>query len=56
MKYEESAETAIDQIHKSQYPKGLEAYKGKMLLVGINYNRNSKSQEYKHHTCVIERA
>ena len=56
LKYEESAETAIDQIHKHQYPKGLEAYKGKMLLVGINYNRNSKSQEYKHHTCVIERA
>ncbi|MBR3020586.1 MAG: AAA family ATPase [Clostridia bacterium] len=56
LKYEQSAETAIDQIHKRQYPKGLEAYKGKMLLVGINYNRDSKSEEYKHHTCVIERA
>ncbi len=32
LKYEQSAETAIDQIHKRQYPKGLEAYKGKMLL------------------------
>ncbi len=56
LKYEKSAETAIDQIHKRQYPKGLEAYKGKMLLVGINYNRDSKSEGYKHHTCVIERA
>ena len=56
LKYEESAETAIDQIRKRQYPKGLEAYKGKMLLVGINYNRDSKSQDYKHHACVIEKA
>ena len=56
LKYEQSAETAIDQIHKRQYPKGLEAYKGKMLLVGINYNRDSKSEEYKHHTCLIEKA
>ena len=56
LKYEQSAETAIDQIHKRQYPKGLEAYKGKMLLVGINYNRDSKSEEYKHHTCSIEKA
>ncbi len=56
LKYEQSAETAIDQILKRQYPKGLEAYKGKMLLVGINYNRDSKSEEYKHHTCLIEKA
>ena len=56
LKYEQSAETAIDQIHKRQYPKGLEAYKGKMLLVGINYDRDTKSEEYKHHTCLIERA
>ena len=56
LKYEQSAETAIDQIHKRQYPKGLEAYKGKMLLVGINYNRDCKSEDYKHHACLIERA
>ena len=56
LKYKDSVESAISQIHNRQYPKGLEAYKGNILLVGINYERDSKRDDYKRHTCVIERA
>jgi len=58
LKYEKDADGAISQIKRQQYPERLSAYKGNILLVGINYNRDAKntSDEFKHHTCEIERA
>ena len=50
LKWNKSAETAITQIKERQYPKALEEYAGEILLVGIDYQK-----ETKEHTCVIER-
>ena len=51
LKYNKSAEGAIAQIKKQQYMKSLEAYKGNILLIGINYNKEDQS---KTHSCIIE--
>lgn len=51
LKYNGSAEGAIAQIKKQQYVKSLEAYKGNLLLVGINYCKEDRD---KRHTCIIE--
>ena len=50
LKYNHSADTAIDQIKRKDYPAKIADYTGEMLLVGINYNK-----ETKQHTCKIER-
>ena len=42
--------TAIDQIKRKEYPAKLAEYTGDILLVGINYDK-----ETKQHTCKIER-
>ena len=52
LKYDGSAEAAIEQIKRRQYTKELEGYTGEILLVGINYDKKS---EDKKHSCVIER-
>jgi hypothetical protein len=49
LKYNQKAKTAIGQIKAKQYPKSLEKYKGNLLLVGVNYDKNTKE-----HTCEIE--
>jgi ribosomal protein S8 len=49
LKYNKNAKAAIDQIKEKKYPKSLQDYKGNMLLVGINYNK-----ETKEHSCIIE--
>lgn len=58
LKYEKDTDGAIAQIKRQQYPDRLEAYKGNILLVGINYNKDAKNTgtDYKHHTCEIDRA
>lgn len=57
LKYQEDANTAIEQIHRQKYPERLEHYKGNLILVGINYDRtvSNHSQTFKHHSCKIER-
>jgi len=50
LKYDKSAETAIVQIKRKNYVRTLRDYKGDILLVGINYDKNSKV-----HQCVIEK-
>lgn len=52
LKYDKSAETAIQQIRDRQYAQALEGYSGEILLVGVNYDRDSAN---KPHSCVIER-
>lgn len=49
LKWDKSAEGAIAQIKKKQYCKNLEEFKGNILLVGINYDKDTRV-----HTCVIE--
>ena len=50
LKYNKSAEGAIEQIKKKQYADSLKDYSGEILLVGINYNKDTKK-----HDCVIEK-
>ena len=49
-KYDKSAIGAIDQIKEKRYVESLKEYQGNMLLVGINYDRNTKK-----HNCMIEK-
>lgn len=49
LKYGKSAEEAIGQIKERGYTKGLKGYEGKILLVGVNYERGTKEYD-----CVIE--
>lgn len=51
LKYNKSAKGAIAQIKRQQYMKSLAAYKGNILLIGINYEKDGQD---KHHTCLIE--
>ena len=50
LKYNHSAETAIDQIKAKHYTESLIDYVGEVVLVGINYDKESK-----RHQCMIER-
>ena len=50
LKYDKSAEGALEQIKKKQYADCLKDYSGEILLVGINYDK-----EDKRHTCKIEK-
>ena len=49
LKWDQSAKGAIAQIKDKKYMKALEEYKGNILLVGVNYDKESKK-----HQCVIE--
>ena len=49
LKWNQSAETAIRQIKEKQYCQSLEAYRDRILLVGISYDKDSRS-----HKCRIE--
>ncbi|MCC8048649.1 MAG: PD-(D/E)XK nuclease domain-containing protein, partial [Oscillospiraceae bacterium] len=49
LKWDKSIEAAIAQIKEKNYPESLRDYKGRLLLVGINYNREAKT-----HECAVE--
>lgn len=51
LKYDKDADTAIKQIKEKRYDGRLKEYFGNLIMVGINYNR-----ETKEHTCLIEQA
>lgn len=50
LKYDKSAEGAIKQIKEKRYADALREYVGEVVLVGINYDKDSK-----RHECVIEK-
>lgn len=50
LKYDENVNSAINQMKDKKYMAGLKEYKGNLLLVGINYDKNTKK-----HECVIEK-
>lgn len=50
LKVNKDADAAIDQIRRKEYPAKVAEYANNILLVGINYDRDTKQ-----HTCHIER-
>ena len=58
LKWNKDAETAMTQILDRRYPDSLEKYRGNIILVAIDYNKEvtSGSRGYKHHSCRIGRA
>ncbi len=50
LKFKQDVDAAIDQIKRRQYPAKVVQYTDNLLLVGINYDRDTKQ-----HTCHIER-
>jgi hypothetical protein len=49
LKVNRSPESALAQIKERRYVEALDDYRGKVLLVGVNYDKDTKE-----HTCVIE--
>ena len=49
LKFNQDADAAINQIKRKQYPAKVAQHADRLLLVGINYNRETKT-----HTCQIE--
>ena len=49
LKWDGSASGALEQIKEKHYVNALKDYRGKILLVGINYNKTTKK-----HECIIE--
>ena len=49
LKWNKDAKTALQQIKDKNYPDSLLQYTGKILLVGINYDKRTKK-----HQCMIE--
>lgn len=50
LKWNKSAATAIAQTKEKQHPSARSQYTGDILLIGINYDKKSKT-----HQCVIEK-
>lgn len=50
LKWNKSAESAVEQIKRKNYTQALIEYSGEILMVGINYNLKSKK-----HQCIIEK-
>ena len=50
LKVNKDADSAIDQIHRKQYPAKIQEYADRLLLVGINYDHDTKQ-----HSCRIEK-
>jgi hypothetical protein len=50
LKYDQSADTAIAQIHDKRYAGMLKDFAGEVVLVGINYDKATKK-----HECRIEK-
>ena len=58
LKWNKDAETAMTQTLDRRYPDSLEKYKGNIILVAIDYDKEvtSGSKGCKLHSCRIERA
>ncbi len=54
LKWNKSAEGAIEQIRKRKYPEKLKCYGGEILLVGVNYDKDAEPGKRKH-SCRIEK-
>lgn len=56
LKWKKNAGTSIKQIKDKKYVAGLEGYHGKVLLVGISYDKlmRGETDKIKEHSCSIE--
>ncbi len=45
LKYDKTADSAIDQIKRKEYPKSLKGFSKKIVLCGINYNKTTSKHE-----------
>ncbi len=54
LKWNQTAQGAIEQIKDRNYPAAIREYGGEILLVGINYDKEAPAGERKH-SCVIEK-
>ena len=54
LKWNRSAEGAIEQILRKNYPDSLKGYGGDILLVGVNYDKNAPSGERKHSCRIVK--
>ena len=50
LKWNQKAQTALTQIKNKKYPSSILYYTGEILLVGINYDKESKE-----HQCMVEK-
>ncbi len=50
LKWDKSAEGAIAQIKERKYVQALKDYTGVILLIAVNYNKETKK-----HQCIIEK-
>ena len=50
LKWDKSAEGAIQQIKNKEYIDALKDYQGDLLLAGINYDKKTKK-----HSCIFEK-
>ena len=50
LKWNQTAETAMQQIKEKKYPDSLRGYTGNLLLVAINYDKKTKKDQ-----CLIEK-
>ena len=50
LKYDKDADTAIEQIRRKEYKGKILEYTNNLLLVGINYDRETKT-----HSCIIDK-
>lgn len=50
LKWNHSAESGLEQIKEKRYAESLSEYVGEVVLVGVNYDKDTKE-----HSCVIER-
>lgn len=56
LKWNKSADSAINQIKNRQYVESLKGYSGEVVLVGVNYDAvESHGEEFKKHECRIEK-
>ena len=46
LKWNKDVQTAVKQIKEKKYPESLLQYTGDILLVGINYDPDSKKHDY----------
>lgn len=54
LKWNQSADSAIEQIRNRRYPEAVTEYGSEILLVGISYNKDAPAGE-RRHQCRIER-
>ena len=45
LKYDKTADTAISQIKRKNYPKSLQGFSKRIILCGINYNKETSKHE-----------